>query len=305
MGFKSVFLVSAWPHIFSNGYQIRFSEVPAQKCGIGYIVPEWIEKKLSVSDLQNIYGSDKVLPSTTIILPLKPEKVEAVKKELSEIHPEVLLFLLKIKKLSVREHNGGSSSTDSVSAVSITSETNPVPLRSQEADSRLVHLSYDQVSGAASCCYYLQKQVFPVKAENVVSSRKDIKEWVISIAFPFGERLNRGGTSTVGIFAFLPTSMVTNFPFIVQADFILASSRETISLDNKWNMGILDYVPRTFVSALITCMKSTETAEFFSVAQVLNFLPVKASPYKELNGGEGDNQNYVNEEAYCTVRVIP
>ncbi|CAL9136813.1 unnamed protein product [Musa textilis] len=73
-GFKSVFLISSKPHIFSNGYQIRFDEEPSPDCNLGYIVPEWVESNPNLSDIQNIYGSSKSLPSTTIILPLKSEK---------------------------------------------------------------------------------------------------------------------------------------------------------------------------------------------------------------------------------------
>ncbi|CAK9187654.1 unnamed protein product [Ilex paraguariensis] len=36
IGFKSVFLVSKQTYIFSNGYQIRFNEVPNEDCGIGH-----------------------------------------------------------------------------------------------------------------------------------------------------------------------------------------------------------------------------------------------------------------------------
>jgi hypothetical protein len=101
IGFKSVFLISNQPHIFSNGYQIKFNEKPCTECNIGYIVPEWVDSTPSLSDIKEIYGCSKVLPTTTIILPLKCEKVDAVKKQLSSMHPEMLLFLSKIRKLSV------------------------------------------------------------------------------------------------------------------------------------------------------------------------------------------------------------
>ena len=116
----------------------------------------------------------------------------------------------------------------------------------------------------------------------MVDVRKDIKEWVISLAFPSGERLKQG-TSSASVFAFLPTAMVTNFPFIIQADFVLSSSRETILLDNEWDSRILDHVPHSLCSALTTFMKSTLTEKYFSAAQVLNFLPCRECHYKELN----------------------
>ncbi|KAI8017383.1 Protein NO VEIN [Camellia lanceoleosa] len=96
----------AQPYIFSNGYQIRFNEQPCPQCKVGYIVPEWVDDNPTLSTVKEIYGgSDSVLPTTTIVLPLKPDKVQPVKQQLSTIHPEILLFLSKIKRLSVKEDN--------------------------------------------------------------------------------------------------------------------------------------------------------------------------------------------------------
>ncbi|XP_021822837.1 eukaryotic translation initiation factor 3 subunit C-like [Prunus avium] len=92
IGFKSVVLITAQPYIFSNGYQIRFSEEPCMHCNLGYIVPEWVEENPTMSDIRQIYGSGSALPTTTLILPLKHDKVKPVKQQLSKMHPEVLLF---------------------------------------------------------------------------------------------------------------------------------------------------------------------------------------------------------------------
>ncbi|KAK9903777.1 hypothetical protein M0R45_000954 [Rubus argutus] len=64
------------------------------RSGFGYIVPEWVSAAdhLSVSTTQAVYGHGKDLPATTFILPLKPDKVEAVRAQLLELHPEILLF---------------------------------------------------------------------------------------------------------------------------------------------------------------------------------------------------------------------
>jgi hypothetical protein len=65
------------------------------------IVPEWVESRPNIAQLEGSYGCK--LPNTVIVLPLCAEKVGAVQKELSSIQPEVILFMSKIKKLSVRE----------------------------------------------------------------------------------------------------------------------------------------------------------------------------------------------------------
>ncbi|KAJ4963570.1 hypothetical protein NE237_023509 [Protea cynaroides] len=282
IGFKSVFLITAQPYVFSNGYQIRFREDPCPDCNVGYIVPEWIEENPTLADIKQIYGSASSFPATTIVLPLKPDKVGPVKQQLSCMHPEVLLFLSKIKRLSVREDNEDSK-LNTVSAISISSETDFVMRKNIDADSYTLHLSAEENRDACEreCSYYMWRQKFPVRLQNRVE-RKEVEEWMITLAFPTGQRLNRG-MSSPGVYAFLPTEMVTNFPFIIQADFILASSRETVRLDNQWNQGILDCVPSAFVNAFISLVKTTEAAPVSVLAHMFEFIPVRSSSYPILN----------------------
>ncbi|KAF8652236.1 hypothetical protein HU200_062872 [Digitaria exilis] len=264
IGFKSVFLISSEPHIFSNGYQIKFNEKPCAECNIGYIVPEWVESTPSLSDIKAIYGCSRVLPTTTIILPLKSEKVDAVKKQLSTMHPEMLLFLSKIRKLSVREDNSDPKSS-TVSEISISSEKNYQARKNIHAESYTLHLSAEESGKEEECGYYMWRQKFPVKPENRVDKRSEI------------DRLSRGNQLSPGVYAFLPTEMVTNFPFIIQADFLLASSREAILFDSPWNKGILECVPSAFMNAFVTLVKSGADAPAMSLPSLFNFLPVNAS----------------------------
>lgn len=206
---------------------------------VGYIVPEWVEKPI-LCDIHQIYGSNRTLPTTTIVLPLKSAKVQAVKQQLSSIYPEVLLFLPKIKRLIIREDND-EPRLSTINSVSISSETEFHTRKSSDAESYTLHLYAEDnhLEQASECSYYVWRQKFPVRMESREERRMEVEEWVITIAFPYGQRQNRGMTLP-DIYAFLPTGMVSNFPFIIQTDFILTSSRETIVFDNKWNIGILD-----------------------------------------------------------------
>ena len=96
--------------------------------------------KPTLSYIKEIYGSGTTLPTTTIVLPLKFDKVKSVKHELSNVHPEVLLFLSKIRRLSVREHNKDPR-LNTVSAIAITSETELVVRKNIDAVSYTFHLS--------------------------------------------------------------------------------------------------------------------------------------------------------------------
>ncbi|XP_058743427.1 uncharacterized protein LOC131616180 isoform X2 [Vicia villosa] len=144
IGFKSVFLVTAQPDIFSNEYQIRFNEKPCPHCSLGYIVPEWVEEKPTLADIKKIYGQD-ILPATTIVLPLKSDKVNPVKQQLSNVHPEVLLFLTKIRQLSVKEVNENPTQ-NTVTAVSISSEVDFMTRKNMNAESYTLHLSAEENS---------------------------------------------------------------------------------------------------------------------------------------------------------------
>ncbi|RDX71798.1 hypothetical protein CR513_48798, partial [Mucuna pruriens] len=283
IGFKSVFLITARPYIFSNGYQIRFSEEPCPHCGLGYIVPEWVEQNPTLEDIKQIYraGGDP-LPTTTIVLPLKSDKVKPVKQQLSSIHPEVLLFLSKIKRLSIREDNKDPQ-LSTISSVAISSEINFMTRKNINAESYTLRLSEEENGDSEKeCDYYMWKQKFPVRAENRVERRMDVEELVVTLAFPNQERLQRG-ECLPGVYAFLPTEMISNFPFIIQADFVLASSRETIMLDDKWNQGILDCVPSAFMEAFKSLVKGIDKAPLSSLARMFQFLPVNSSSYEVLN----------------------
>ncbi|XP_016651084.1 PREDICTED: uncharacterized protein LOC103338121 [Prunus mume] len=262
IGFKSVFLITAHPYVFSNGYQIRFSEDPCVHCNLGYVVPEWVDTNPNLSDIKQLYASASASdpPTTTLILPLKADKVQPVKQQLSSIHRELLLFLSKIKKLSVREDNGDPS-LDTVSAIEIASETNFVTRKNIDAQSYTVHLSAEESSNAVEneCSYYMWKQKFPVKQDCRDEKRMEVDEWVITENNFIEEEAH-------------PGSMPSFQP-----------RWETILLDNIWNKGILDCVPTAFVNAFISLVRSVEDAPVSSLHRIFKFLPVQSSSYEALN----------------------
>ncbi|XP_074561051.1 uncharacterized protein LOC141817272, partial [Curcuma longa] len=283
IGFKSVFLISSKPHIFSNGYQICFDEEPSPDCNLGYIVPEWVDENPSLSVIKNLYGPSKSLPTTVIILPLKVEKESAVKQQLLNLQPEVLLFLSKIRQLSVRGDSDGSTCNTGCQ-ISISGEDNCQTRRNFNAESYPLHLSVQigDKGDEEQCCYYMWKQRFPIKQECISKKRAEVDEWVITLAFPFGRRLNRGMRKS-GVYSFLPTDMETGFPFIIQADFLLVSSRESIQLNSPWNEGILSCVPTAFMNAFTTLIKGAHEAPSFSIPFLFNFIPVEESHIKLLD----------------------
>ncbi|KAG6508896.1 hypothetical protein ZIOFF_034278 [Zingiber officinale] len=283
IGFKSVFLISSKPYIFSNGYQICFNEEPSPDCNLGYIVPEWVDENPCLSDIKNLYGPSESLPTTIIILPLKIEKESAVKEQLSNLQPEVLLFLSKIRQLSVRG-DSDDPKCNTGCKISISGEDTCQKSRNLNAESYPLHLTAQEgdKGNEEQCCYYIWKERFPVKPECISKKRAEVDEWVITLAFPFARRLNRGMRKS-GVYSFLPTDMETGFPFIIQADFLLVSSRESIQLNSPWNEGILSCVPSAFTNAFTTLIKGSHEAPSFSIPFLFNFIPLEESHIKLLD----------------------
>ena len=208
---------------------------------------------------------------------MKTDKILAVKKELSSTHPEILLFLSKIRQLSVREMNHDPKASK-ISQISISSEVDYRSRKDIDAESYTLHLAMQENSKGETeeCTYYMWKQKFAVQPACRIQKRMEVDQWVVTLAFPHGQRLSRGAKSP-GVYAFLPTEMVTNLPFIIQADFLLASSRESILFDSQWNRGILECVPSAFVNAFGALLKSSRDAPHFALAPIFRFLPIQDS----------------------------
>ncbi|KAL4566690.1 hypothetical protein LXL04_030811 [Taraxacum kok-saghyz] len=271
--------ITTQAYIFSNGYQIRLTERPCHQSNSTYISPEWVETNPTLSAIKTIYSSATALPTTTLAFPLKPEKVKLVKDQLSSVDPEFLLFLSKIRQLSVTEVNVDLK-LNTVKPISISREDYFLTSKSTAAISYTVFITV----GDIVYDYHMWQQTYDVKQKNnEVDVKTKVDEWVITLAFPNGERPQKGAIFPPGIYSPLPTQTVTNFPFILQANFLMNSSRNNILWDNKWNQGILDCIPDTFINAFTTLVRSTPRAPISSLQNMFRFLPANKSSYSKLN----------------------
>ena len=203
IGFKSVFRVTSLPHIFSNGYRICLPEQD-EETGLGYIVPRWVDDT-----------PDGVESSfTNIILPLdKPNfGYEVIETMLREIEPVTILFLSKLRKLKIE--------TDTGYEVTIRKDDSEYPLV------RVMVSGRDQNDLIEYCDeFLLHTQSVDRPAHVRHEKREDILTRDISIACP----LNEDNKSAGKIFAYLPVRADTGLPFLVNADFLLTSSRKTFT----------------------------------------------------------------------------
>ncbi|MFW5872061.1 MAG: sacsin N-terminal ATP-binding-like domain-containing protein [bacterium] len=225
IGFKAVFRVTSNPYIFSNNYSFSLPEYDSNT-GLGYIVPLWVE---SSADL------DFVNPhNTTIILPLdKSEyKFEKIEEMLNDIKPETLLFLNKLQEIHIE--------TDSDEYLTMLKDNSKFP-----------HV-YVFTEGKKKGKYFEIAKEFLLSAktfekpDNIKQEkREEIYEREVTVAFPLKDDEEGKGK----IYAYLPVRADTRLPFIINADFILTSSREEIQ-DVPWNHWLMDCVAQVVADGL-------------------------------------------------------
>ena len=254
IGFKSVFRVTDNPHILSNGYYFRLPESD-KETGFGYIVPQWIEVPIEGLD-----------PSEThIILPLTKDGFgyEEIEKMLQEIEPEVILFLSTLQEIQIK--------TDTGDDFTILKDDSAIPEVQIVAEGKKQGLAFSNSGGFLVCTGRFDK---PVDIHH--EKREEIENRDVTIGFPLDENLTAVGR----IFAYLPVKTM-DFPFLINADFILTSSREDIQ-DVPWN--------RSWLMECIADLIARELLPLLKERKLLSadFLEALASKLNSLSKNEND-----------------
>ena len=241
IGFKSVFRITSRPYIFSNGFQFCLPEKD-DETGLGYIVPCWVERpphEISTAE-------------TTIILPLnkKEKDIDDVIKSLREISPETILFLKKLKSLEVSIQ---LSSSDSFKSLSINKKVLKTIGNSQLIELRCQKSDIQNDAEVDVCNYWVTEIDFEKPIHVHHEKRIGIECRTVSVAIPLNDKPSKGK-----LFAYLPVWEETGIPFLVNADFLLVSSRESIHEKEDWNIWLRDCVVKTYTSSLLTLLNASK-----------------------------------------------
>lgn len=215
VGFKSVFRVSDTPQVFSAGYSFGFRRSDLDT-GLGYVVPSWIDRPPPCvqAGLTNIY------------LPLRGDAQGEIAR-IADIEPSVLLFLKKLRTIEIIDEVSGRTRR-----VTRIDRGNNVELQDDDRPETW--------------------RVFATKLKVPADCRDDrregIEETEMILAFPLTSEQEADASRKPSVHAFLPVRPY-GFRFVVQADFVLASSREEILKDRSWNRWLRDRVPEVFLKA--------------------------------------------------------
>ena len=266
IGFKSVFMVADEVQIFSNGFQFRFKY--DKNDPLTMLIPEWIE-----------HVPDSVDPTqTNIILILNDESKARASRYLDDVHPNLLLFLRKLKIIEIEDRTRGI-----YKRFERFEKDNVVEIRIEE--------KVGKSNKASILRWFVVKKLLTVSSEISEDKRRDVKETEIILAFPLKEDGSPDVSKEQYVFAFLPVRKY-GFKFIIQADFILPITREDIIKDNMWNLWLRDSIVDVFIDAVNKFKKDDRLKycfyEYLPLDEVKDefFLPIVEGIYKRLKEEE-------------------
>jgi len=270
IGFKSVFTITDQPHVYSNGLAFKFSKVPlTPEVPLGYIVPYRLR---DTRQAMEVLGGDPAslqsgklpyLRFTNLVFPLAedpacPGELPAymeVQAEIEALPAYTILFLRKLQRIRFNLPQGkrvqftkrvlrGTRHFSSILPPRHTAE-----LVSQGGGG----LNWGD---GGSKSWLIVSHEAPRPHDIVEEGREGIEASTVTVALPLAEsewpRLMDKGV----VFAYLPTETIPGFPFLLNANFVLAASRERLH-DRRWNEWLLSLVPGTFCVAFMLLLENT------------------------------------------------
>jgi hypothetical protein len=249
IGFKSVFKVSKSPEIHSNGYHFRFHTSKSKKKALlGYILPELIE------DISEEIDSNL----TNIVLPFPKKNYSKFSEQLSDIQPDLLLFLKKLKTIQIIDEVEGTEvvfkkKTKSGGFVELIEETTDNWSNKSEEN----HY------------YRLFSETISVPKKYATGERVNVEKTETIIGFRLNKESNQykvNCSNECNVFNFLPINDY-NFRFLIQADFILTSNRESVDESKPWNEWVRDKVIESIKKSFLALQNTGLWTEY------LNYLP--------------------------------
>ena len=258
IGFKSVFLISDCPQIFSDGFNFKFDkslydnpkETPWQ------ILPHFIDNGHNViDDFKTVFDFDVK----------EKELISKIKEEIKPEHlnERILLFSRHLKKIHIIDKDGYYERI-------IIKEPADESNNDYEVHT-LKHFINDELINTTN--WVLFKKTFEVPDDvrndfiTIEWERHLIKKRELVCAFRLDtdKKIIREekGTAHIGVFSFLPLKEIeSGLKFLIQADFLTTPGRGEIARDCKWNEWLSKSCFELIESKCITTFKNHELWKF-------------------------------------------
>ena len=255
VGFKSAFLISECPEIYSGGFRFKFDkEVWDEPLHTPWqVMPLWIETP-------SIEFSGKY--KTAFNLSLKELKLlEKLKEEVKPDHlsDRILLFLRNVKEIEIIDHTQNLKRKIIKSMSSKTSEYEIYQIQEYENDI-LKNQDHWLIFRSIGTVPEDVKEDFVTKEWD----RENIEKREVLAAFKLDKENNlikeEKGTAHIGVFSFLPLKEVlSGLNFLMQADFLTTPGRGELARESLWNNWLADEIYNLIVEKCIPTFLSHGT----------------------------------------------
>ncbi|KAH0427347.1 heterokaryon incompatibility [Colletotrichum camelliae] len=226
IGFKAVFKVADVVYIKSGFYSFKLDKRNGM---VGTLLPFPADFPAS-----KYHEHDRSATRMTLLLK-GTEQYDKISKELAKIKPEILLFLRRLRSISIYK---GQEATVYLAMHNEHEEK-------LQGETKTIDCQRHGESFRNKKFLITRRMLNDMPNEE---KRTGISASEITLAFP----LNKYGQPEFDpqhVFSFLAIACY-GFPFLIQGDFILLASREGLSAGNAWNNKLRDAIPEAFLQAV-------------------------------------------------------
>jgi hypothetical protein len=232
VGFKSVFLISDNPRIFSGEYQFEFDKHnwsdPTQNPW--QITPIWMHD--DTDTLPEEFNTKFEIPFSDDI---NQETFDKLTSELDvgQISDRTILFLKNLETIEIVDEVNGVEKTISKSVVVARDEYDIVEVTTERTD-EVETTRWLRFNDTVEVPERVKEDRMTKQWERHTINHREI---IVAFELDMDDTLQKQeGTAHIGVFSFLPLKEVpSGLNFLVQADFLTAPGRETIHRDAPWN----------------------------------------------------------------------
>jgi len=233
VGFKSAFLVSEEPHVFSGGFSFRFSRKAHEEPGNvpWQIMPIWVEAAPQKTEVH--------WWRITFHLPFSytdPANIQRIKSEIESesISSRLLLFLRFLRQIAIHNNENNSRRVLKKSSIIEAGSDYEIYELSEEKDGVEELSRWLLFRSQCSVPDDVRKDSMTIEWE-----RQDVQAREVIVAFRLdgsNRLIEEKGAAHIGVFSFLPLKEeIEGMKFLIQGDFLTAPGRETLSRKALWN----------------------------------------------------------------------
>ncbi|MGV8172340.1 MAG: sacsin N-terminal ATP-binding-like domain-containing protein [Candidatus Woesearchaeota archaeon] len=229
LGFKSVFLLSDTPKIYSGEFDFSFKSKN--------LIWPYLEIKPSKFNPKRTY----------VVLPLKRNSTMEILRSIRSYYgkiAELVLFLKNLKRIIIKDSRLGEIIFEKRKTQDI------ISLYKIENDSRTLINKWIVISDD----YRIDKEC--IKSLKADDRRRRKEKINVDLAFKVSASNDLIYSTNNVLYSFLSTKYATHLPFIINSDFHLTGNREGIKEYSEWNKFILDCATDLFQKSIDYFKKS-------------------------------------------------